>query len=67
MESEANNRETKPPLTALQRQPASLGRVAVVLASVVVVLVGMYVTAGPILNPIFFALTLALILSPVYS
>ena len=65
--AENENRETKHPLTALQRQPASLARVLVVLASVVVVLAGMYATAGPILNPIFFALVLALILSPVYG
>jgi AI-2 transport protein TqsA len=64
---EGNNRETKPPLTALQRQPASLARALVVLASVVVVCAGMYAAAGPILNTIFFALTLALIFSPVYG
>src|SRR5215218_8312850 len=60
-------RETEHPLAALQRQPASFARVVVVLASVVVVCAGMYVAAGPILNPIFFALTLALIFSPVYG
>src|SRR3712207_3343630 len=65
--AENKNREPKRSLTALQRQPASLARVLVVLASVVVVCAGMYATAGPILNPIFFALTLALIFSPVYG
>ena len=65
--AEDENRETKHPLTAQQRQPASLARVLVVLASVVVVCAGMYASAGPILNPIFFALTLALIFSPVYG
>ena len=65
--TEDKNRETKHPLTALQRQPASIARVLVVLASVVVVCAGMSVAAGPILNPIFFALTLALILSPIYG
>jgi AI-2 transport protein TqsA len=65
--AEGKNRETIHSLTALQQQPASLARVLVVLASVVVVCAGMYVAAGPILNPIFFALTLALIFSPVYS
>ena len=68
MESaEGKNRETNHPLTAQQRQPASIARVLVVVASVVVVCAGMYATAGPILNPIFFALTLALIFSPVYG
>src|SRR5215213_8641271 len=65
--AEDKNRETEQPLTGLQRQPASIARVLVVLASVVVVCAGMYVAAGPILNPIFFALTLALIFSPVYG
>src|SRR5215204_4537655 len=65
--AENENRETKHALTALQRQPASIARVLVVLASVVVVCAGIYVAAGPILNPIFFALTLALIFSPVYG
>src|ERR687897_3080858 len=65
--AEDKNRETNHPLAAQQRQPASLARVLVVLASVVVVCAGMYVAAGPILNPIFFALTLALIFSPVYG
>jgi predicted PurR-regulated permease PerM len=65
--AEDKNRETKHPLTAPQQQPASIARVLVVLASVVVVCAGMYVAAGPILNPIFFALTLALIFSPIYG
>ena len=65
--TEGNDRETKRPLTSLERQPASLGRVLVVFAAVVVVFAGMYVAAGPILNPILFALVLALILSPVYG
>jgi AI-2 transport protein TqsA len=65
--AEGKNRETKPPLTALQRQPALLGRVLIVLASVVVVLAGVHVAAGPILNPILFALVFALIFSPVYG
>ena len=68
MESdEGDNRKAQPPLTALQRHPTPLARVLVVLASVVVVCAGMYVAAGPILNPILFALVLALILSPVYG
>ena len=67
MSAEDKVRETEHPLAALQRQPASFARVVVVLASVVVVCAGMYVAAGPILNPIFFALTLALIFSPVYG
>jgi predicted PurR-regulated permease PerM len=53
-------------MTPMQ-QPASFARVLVVLASVVVVLVGIRLAAGPILNPIFFALTLALIFAPVYG
>jgi AI-2 transport protein TqsA len=65
--AEGKDRETISPLTAQQRQPASFARVLVVLASVVVVCAGMYVAAGPILNPIFFALTVALIFSPVYG
>ena len=65
--SDGKDRGTEPPLTALERQPASFARVLVVLASVVVVCAGMYVAAGPILNPILFALTLALIFSPVYG
>jgi AI-2 transport protein TqsA len=54
-------------MTPMQQQPASFARVLVVLASVVVVLVGIRLAAGPILNPIFFALTLALIFAPVYG
>ncbi|MBV9452768.1 MAG: AI-2E family transporter [Rubrobacter sp.] len=65
--AEDKNRETEHSLTAQQRQPASIARVLVVLASVVVVCAGMYAAAGAILNPIFFALWLALILSPVYG
>src|SRR5918995_6175502 len=65
--AEDENRETKHSLTALQRQPASLARVLVVLAAVVVVCAGMYAAAEPILNPILFALTIALIFSPVYG
>jgi AI-2 transport protein TqsA len=65
--AEDKNRETKHPLTAQQRQPASLARVLVVLASVVVVCAGMYAAAEPILNPILFALTIALIFSPIYG
>jgi AI-2 transport protein TqsA len=65
--AEDKDRETKQPLTALQRQSTSIARVLVVLASVVVICAGMSVAAGPILNPIFFALTLALIFSPIYG
>ena len=65
--AEDKNRETKHPLTTQQQQPASLVRVLVVLASVVVVCAGMYAAAEPILNPILFALTIALIFSPVYG
>jgi AI-2 transport protein TqsA len=50
--------------TAL-RQPSFL-RVMLVLAATVVVLVGMRLGA-PILNPIFFAVVLTLLFSPVYS
>jgi predicted PurR-regulated permease PerM len=39
----------------------------IVLASVVVLCAGVYVAAGPILNPILFALVLALIFSPIYG
>jgi AI-2 transport protein TqsA len=67
LDSAEENRETKHPLTTLQRQPASLARVLIVLASVVVVLAGVYLAAGPVLNPILFALVLALIFSPVYD
>jgi AI-2 transport protein TqsA len=47
------------------RQPSFL-RVMLFLAATVVVLVGIHV-AAPILNPIFFALVLTLLFSPVYS
>src|ERR671911_837370 len=50
--------------TAL-RQPSFL-RVMLVLAAMVVVLVGIRLSA-PILNPIFFAVVLSLLFSPVYS
>ncbi|MBV9454517.1 MAG: AI-2E family transporter [Rubrobacter sp.] len=50
-----------------QRQPASLARVLIVLASVVVLCAGVYAAAGPILNPILFALVFALIFSPIYG
>src|SRR5918995_2752455 len=65
--AEDKNRETKHPLATQQQQPASLVRVLVVLASVVVVCAGMYAAAEPILNPILFSLTIALIFSPVYG
>jgi AI-2 transport protein TqsA len=47
------------------RQPSFL-RVMLVLAATVVVLVGIRL-AAPILNPIFFALVLALLFNPVYT
>jgi predicted PurR-regulated permease PerM len=47
------------------RRPSFL-RVIVVLAAVVVVLVGMRL-AAPILNPILFAVVLALLFGPLYS
>ena len=50
--------------TAL-RQPSFL-RVMLVLAATVVVLVGIRLSA-PILNPIFFAVVLSLLFSPIYS
>ena len=50
--------------TAL-RQPSFL-RVMLVLAATIVVLVGIHL-AAPILNPIFFAIVLTLLFSPVYS
>src|ERR671910_471953 len=50
--------------TAL-RQPSFL-RVMLVLAATVVVLVGIRLGA-PILNPIFFAVVLSLLFSPIYS
>ena len=47
------------------RQPSFL-RVMLMLAATVVVLVGIHLGA-PILNPIFFAVVLTLLFSPVYS
>jgi AI-2 transport protein TqsA len=47
------------------RQPSFL-RVMLFLAATVVILVGIHV-AAPILNPIFFAVVLTLLFSPVYS
>ena len=52
-------------VTAALRQPSFL-RVMLVLAATVVVLVGIRLGA-PILNPIFFAVVLTLLCSPVYS
>src|SRR3954469_19537789 len=52
-------------VTKALRQPSFL-RVMLGLAATVVVLVGMRVGA-PILNPIFFAVVLALLFSPIYS
>jgi AI-2 transport protein TqsA len=52
-------------LSIALRQPSFL-RVMLFLAATVVVLVGMRLGA-PILNPIFFAVVLALLFSPVYS
>src|SRR5215210_1579910 len=52
-------------LSTTLRQPSFL-RVMLVLAATVVVLVGIRL-AAPILNPIFFALVLTLLFSPVYS
>src|SRR5215212_11933300 len=51
--------------SATLRQPSFL-RVMLVLAATVVVLVGIRL-AAPILNPIFFALVLTLLFSPVYA
>src|ERR687896_597424 len=50
--------------TTLRR--ASFLRVTLVLAATVVVLVGIHLGA-PILNPIFFAIVLTLLFSPIYS
>jgi predicted PurR-regulated permease PerM len=47
------------------RQPSFL-RMMLILAATVVVLVGIHL-AAPILNPIFFALVLSLLFSPVYA
>src|SRR5215210_4518365 len=52
-------------LSTTLRQPSFL-RVMLVLAATVVVLVGIHL-AAPILNPIFFAVVLSLLFSPVYS
>jgi AI-2 transport protein TqsA len=52
-------------VAATLRQPSFL-RVVLLLAATVVVLVGIHLSA-PILNPIFFALVLTLLFSPVYS
>ena len=52
-------------VTTALRQPSFL-RVMLVLAATVVVLVGIRLGA-PILNPIFFAVVLTLLFSPVYS
>ena len=52
-------------LTNALRQPSFL-RVMLVLAATVVVLAGIRLGA-PILNPIFFAVVLTLLVSPVYS
>ena len=66
MDSAEENRVPTPPLTTPQRQPASLARVLIVLASVVVGCAGMYMASGPS-YPILFALVLALIFSPIYG
>src|SRR5215211_4486743 len=52
-------------ITTALRQPSFL-RVMLALAATVVVLVGMRL-AAPILNPILFAVVLALLFSPIYS
>ena len=52
-------------VTAALRQP-SFVRVMLLLAATVVVLVGIRLGA-PILNPIFFAVVLTLLFSPIYS
>ena len=52
-------------LATTLRQPSIL-RVMLGLAATIVVLVGMRVGA-PILNPIFFAVILALLFNPIYS
>lgn len=64
---EGKNREAPPPQTTLQQQPASFAQVLIVLASVIVVLIGIRLAAGPILNTILFALVLALIINPAYG
>src|SRR5215216_4490014 len=52
-------------ITTTLRQPSFL-RVMLVLSATVVVLVGIRLGA-PILNPIFFAVVLSLLFSPVYA
>ena len=52
-------------ITTALRQP-SIFRVMVGLAATVVVFVGMRL-AAPILNPILFAVVLALLFSPIYA
>ena len=52
-------------ITTALRQPSFL-RVVLLLAALVVVFVGMRM-AAPILNPILFAVVLALLFSPIYS
>jgi AI-2 transport protein TqsA len=52
-------------LTSVLRQPSFL-RVMLVLATTVIVFVGMRL-AAPILDPIFFAVVLALLFSPIYA
>src|SRR3712207_5313454 len=52
-------------MTDRLREPSFL-RVMLVLAATVVVLVGIRL-AAPILNPVFFAVVLTLLFSPVYS
>jgi AI-2 transport protein TqsA len=65
--SAEEGRASKHPLRTPQQQPASLARVLIVLASLVVLCAGVYVAAAPILNPILYALVLALIFSPIYG
>lgn len=45
---------------------SSLGQILLVLASTIIVLLGMRI-AAPILNPLLFALVLSLLVSPLYS
>jgi AI-2 transport protein TqsA len=52
-------------ITTALRQPSFL-RVMLLLAALVVVFVGMRM-AAPILDPIFFAVVLALLFSPIYA
>ena len=58
-------RSTAEAMASALRQPTFL-RVLLVLAATVVVLVGMRMGAS-ILNPIFFAVILALLFYPIYS